>query len=172
MPLFGLDIRRRLARFGVIRRRGRYITYRPYVYVFKDGNYAIATDEKGREIAKSTDFSYVMQEALNYLVDKGGTLYVAVADYILTSKITIPLNNRKIVIESNGAVIDCQNLNINVFYGDGLKNVTIRGFIFKNAGNHVVLIQNSEKVTIEKCEIWYGEFNGIVVKNTKKDKIR
>ena len=39
---------------------------RPYVLVYRDGEYAVAVDENGQTIAKSTDHAKVIQKAVNY----------------------------------------------------------------------------------------------------------
>ena len=63
------------------------------VLVFRDSDYAVAIDKKGKIIAKSTNHANVFQSAIDYVykhpVSRGGKIYVVSDEYVITERIQV-----------------------------------------------------------------------------------
>jgi len=72
------------------------------VIVYRDGDYAVAVDHKGNQIAKSTDHAEVIQKAIDHVAGLGGgKIHISEGPYSLNRRIEI-IDKENIIIEGDG----------------------------------------------------------------------
>jgi len=148
---------------------GPHPEYAADVIVYRDGEYAVAVDSKGREIARSSDLAAVVERIQGEYPD-GLKMGIGIGKFMVSSRIDITVDNVAIhghgwstVLELDGGVDD------DMFHVTGdffkLVGVRLKGNKTNNSSGNGVHLDGSLLPEVRGCYIEDFAGHGILVEN-------
>lgn len=140
--------------------------------IWKDGSTYYAKIGETGQVTSSTNASYLIQSAIDYLTS-GGKIFLKTAKYLLSSGLTVLVSGVELEGEGNSTILELEDgvnehlITVGEIGGDDITRVIIRYLNLdgngnnQNSGNCIITHTNAKFVLIDSCYVHDAYYAGI-----------